>query len=197
MVMEEFKEFLKQSHDNLSNIDFVVDREFAVADKNLDSHLTLRETFDSFLSYFKKLNGEIPTDRLFFRIFDSANCEKCKQEFWQDGPHLMNCCLSLICRTCHIDYLESLFCPACKSHSDSSYYTTRSEGVEDQGPRTDVPLSFTGKIICDAHQGQEVTFYDFDANKFYCNECDESSNPKPEMIEVSLSTIQESNNTLL
>ena len=41
MVMEEFKEFLKQSHDNLSNIDFVVDREFAVADKNLDSHLTV------------------------------------------------------------------------------------------------------------------------------------------------------------
>ena len=41
LVMEEFKEFLKQSHDNLSSIDFIVDRKFAIADKNLDSYLTV------------------------------------------------------------------------------------------------------------------------------------------------------------
>ena len=100
---------------------------------------------------------------------------------------MMNCCLSLICRTCHIGYLESQICPKCKTHSDKSHYIKRNETEENKGPTADAPLNFTGNIICDAHQDQNVTFYDYDLKKFYCNNCDETRYPKPLTIELSTS----------
>lgn len=85
---DEFSEILKEANEGLAKIQFIVNRQFDIADVNNDNSLSYEEAFNSFEKHFRFIYKNLMTADLIYIMKDGPKCESCNGYYWQDGPHL-------------------------------------------------------------------------------------------------------------